>query len=614
MTGFHKEEHDMRLTIGVRLAAGFGAVLAVALTLGGIIYTNAQTSVEVMHTTIEEDEDVVLASEAAKQIQLTRIQSKNFHADNQQESYDKFKKSAETAQAKLKELAEHVAGTDEGDEAAAITKLMEEYSATFEQAAQVIRDRNAIITKDLIPSLERLQKAIANLGNSSRNGADAARAECALALVNADREVRTSMRTGTPEQVEHAKQELANLVKTVVAAGENAEDADVRAEITAALALARTASDDYDRVAEFVKERHELVEGKLDKLGPQFGDASDKLVAGIQKHIDALCEQGIADLKRTKLMGLVITAIGLFIGVGVSIYITTSVRRPLAAIAGKLALVAQGDLTTRVDESRKDELGDLARSFNTCLGKIHDVVREVSMAANEVAAAATEIAASNEEMSAAVTEVNHQCTQATTAASSAQKGAEDGGGVVSKTIGSMSEINDAANTSAECVTELFKRSEQIGTVIGVITDIADQTNLLALNAAIEAARAGEHGRGFAVVADEVRKLAERTTTATEEVAQSIKAIQGKTTEAVEIMNGSKKSAEQGASLSAEAGDKLGQIVRSSQEVAALITQIATATEQVGAGVTQSASASGQLSTKAEELRVMVSKFKVNAAG
>jgi methyl-accepting chemotaxis protein len=243
-----------------------------------------------------------------------------------------------------------------------------------------------------------------------------------------------------------------------------------------------------------------------------------------------------------------------------------------------------------------------------------------------------QVAAAIEEMSASVREVAQRTEAASTKSSEAQQQADEGRHVVEETVGQIESIAKQVGEANETVVSLGKRSEEISRIIGVINDIADQTNLLALNAAIEAARAGEHGRGFAVVADEVRKLAERTTQATDEVAGSIRDIQSQTTIAVEKMNASQKQVGTGVSMARKAGEALGTIVGSSNFVQTEVKSIAaTAEEQADAstkvsqnvdaisgeveraseGAAQVAAAAANLDTQVQGLRSVVGRFKVS---
>ncbi|MEM9790665.1 MAG: methyl-accepting chemotaxis protein, partial [Planctomycetota bacterium] len=387
---------------------------------------------------------------------------------------------------------------------------------------------------------------------------------------------------------------------------------------------------------------------------------ADAIVARLLEHFHGRLVHEEEDLVQiagsTQIVVIAASGVALLLSIGVAMLLARLILPPIKRAAAAAQQVAEGDLATRVPAQSTDECGDLGRAFNAMTERMSEMIAEVAGTSRDVAAAATEIAASSEEIAGGMSEQSGQVTQISSAVEQmsqsvievARKSAEasqnaersgematEGGEVVRQTVTGMNAINEAVTASAGAVQELGKRGEQIGEVIQVINDIADQTNLLALNAAIEAARAGEHGRGFAVVADEVRKLADRTTKATEEIAESIQAIQQETDEAVQRMGTGTEQVEQGVEQANQAGHALEQIVGGAREVAAMIQSIAAAaeeqsaaSEQVGKnveaiaavtreaneGTQQAATAAASLSNKAERLLELVGSFKVSQSG
>lgn len=351
---------------------------------------------------------------------------------------------------------------------------------------------------------------------------------------------------------------------------------------------------------------------------------------------------------------------GLMVGIVLMIVVLTYlmlrsiVLKPLAHMAAITQDIAQGegDLTKRVPALGHDEIAQFGGYFNLFIEKLQKMIGKVAHVTDKVASASVELSATAEEISkgtdtltsrasqtaAAVEEMNATVSQvaqnsgkAATLAQETVKTAKDGGTVVSDTISGMQHLSDAVSNSATIIAELGKSSDQIGEIVRVIEDIADQTNLLALNAAIEAARAGEQGRGFAVVADEVRKLAERTTKATKEIGDMIRQIQHDTRGAVESMQQGTQKVSGGVELVNKTGEALTRIVQMVSESADMIRQIAVASEEQSvatqqiandienvakvtkesaSGANESAKASHDLSQLAVELQGIVGSFKV----
>ncbi|MBI5969910.1 MAG: type IV pili methyl-accepting chemotaxis transducer N-terminal domain-containing protein [Deltaproteobacteria bacterium] len=281
--------------------------------------------------------------------------------------------------------------------------------------------------------------------------------------------------------------------------------------------------------------------------------------------------------------------------------------RPILRVKETVEGFSRGDLTKRAgvkiaflgmdvkDEvtSLGDSVDQMGNQMSGLISRISDSSSQLASASEQLASSATQIAAgadkqsgqtvqiasAMEEMNATVIEVAKNSQQVSESARGAQAIAIKGGDVVSQAIIAMKEVSESTSVTSDTIKKLGRSSEEIGTIVSVINDIADQTNLLALNAAIEAARAGEQGRGFAVVADEVRKLAERTTKATKEISAMIGTIQTETSKAVDAMADGTTKVEKGVKLANEAGDALKRIVSGVENVTDMISHIATSAEE-----------------------------------
>ena len=344
-------------------------------------------------------------------------------------------------------------------------------------------------------------------------------------------------------------------------------------------------------------------------------EASAKMIRAtlisLEKAIDVEVEHAKASAissRKSANMILVLTIIiSAILAVLIAIISANKITRPLKKAVDVADCLSDGDLGVVITVNATDETGQLMASMKHMVEKLRSIIMGVQSASEDVmnnstqlsadsvqmskgAAEQTEkanmVATASSEMSSTIAEIAKNASEMANFASSTSIEAKDGKMIVDRTVSEVRGIEAKVAQSSEFVATLGKRSDEIGEIAAVINDIADQTNLLALNAAIEAARAGEQGRGFAVVADEVRKLAERTGSATKKIEEMIFTMQNETRKAVESMAESIKMVESGTELSVEAGEALEKIVESVDGLQERITQIASASEEMNSTAEQ----------------------------
>ena len=372
------------------------------------------------------------------------------------------------------------------------------------------------------------------------------------------------------------------------------------------------------------------------------------------KLVDNAADSGEATVTSANTHITIIIIIGLALSALVAFILLSVIITPMKRLLAHLEDVAEGegDLTVRLEVNSHDEMGRVADAFNRFVSKIHkligssiDSTRQLAGSTQQLTVVAAEssqavaqqmseldqVATAITEMTATVQEVARNAGSAAAAARDADSQANQGKHVVIETIETINELAEAVQHSADVINMLKDESTNIGTVLGVIKSVAEQTNLLALNAAIEAARAGEQGRGFAVVADEVRQLASRSQQSTQEIEKIIQALQGRAKDAVQAMEEGRDRANRSVTQAASAGQALEEITRAVSTISDMNTQIASAAEEQSAvtedinrntvsiqtlankaaeGSSHTAAAADELAALADLLRRELSQFKV----
>ncbi|HHW20860.1 methyl-accepting chemotaxis protein [Thermodesulfovibrio thiophilus] len=354
----------------------------------------------------------------------------------------------------------------------------------------------------------------------------------------------------------------------------------------------------------------------------------------------------------SKIFAIVLAVVSLGTALFFSIVIPRSIRKPVAELKDAIERIGQGDLTVEIKAESKDEIGVISNSLTQAISSIKNLIGQSKTISSSLASSseqlsatteeisrnlksqterASQIASAAEEMSQTVVDIAKNASNIAEVSVTTANVAKEGKDMTINTAGEIKVIEDSVNKLSGIVNDLGERSRQIGDIVTVIKDIADQTNLLALNAAIEAARAGEQGRGFAVVADEVRKLAERTAKATDEIADMIRGIQTEVNVAEQSMEDATKKVASGVELSEKAANTLTQILNKAQELQSMIQQIASATEEmssvtdhitqdiggiaegskeISVAVDQSAQTASDIARLGGELNAAIGRFKV----
>jgi len=467
---------------------------------------------------------------------------------------------------------------------------------------------------------------------------------------------------------------IVGALESVVATGERAQLANADALVERSRqGYARLGKDaDITRQLEYLDEYYRLARDlsvrMLDNTGTPDPNAVPLMSKALSQYREGLIalknasksklvgtiDTSVAEAEHTLSVGVLLCTFGLAVSLTVGIYVATTVKRNADSVIASLKDIAhgEGDLTRRIEIRSRDELGQVGMAFNLFADRLHDTVRKLVKNAHDVgelsgtvfdtatttSALADEQRQTTEEVSSSINHmaltsqsIGQHINDAASAASQADREAKDGRETVLRSLHAIEELVQDVKGATDSIQQLEKDTSNISHVLDVIGEIASQTNLLALNAAIEAARAGEQGRGFAVVADEVRALAERTQQSTHEIRSIIDRLHGSTHATADVMQRGWQKAQSSVDQAKategafrQIADAVARMTEKNKQIAAMAEEQATVTERIAGNVTRhldltirNSDAAGkgaqhgnQLAAVATELRTTVALFKV----
>jgi len=670
----------MKLTVAHRIIGGFGVISLLLLVIGITSYTSLD-SINASTTQVNEISIPALENSAVLQsefVKMSKISLQAFYATEvkqvkeletqfgaEQELYDKAAKALQIVVAEEETLANSFK-----DVSAAYTAFTPVSKKLFAELSKSLTLRDQIATqlsdvelnsddsasllldfsdvRDVTRRFPQASKAATELETGLNTlvsvVVDLTRTTSATTADTISNEV-TSRLQGVNQQMTTIKTEAGTSVDMV---------ADLDEKITAINDL--LAGDDgilalkAQMLAASAEAQKQLVQA--DAHNKKALDGLNLLLSRARTVAGEIQAEAQSDVTQAITMIVIVVLVSIVFSFVIATWTVKSITNPLSKVNEILGVVASGDLTKRLDDSSHDEFGDLARNCNQVITNLRQLIQGIISRSTQLAAASEQTSAITVETTTAIREQKSQVTQAATATTEMSSTSQ---GVMQSSNDALAEIKNAdseaervkvisennkqtilqlskeVDQASTVINKLHKDSASIGSILDVIRGIAEQTNLLALNAAIEAARAGEQGRGFAVVADEVRSLASKTQASTQEIQAMIQVLQTGAHAAVEAMNKGKKQAENCVTQTEVAAQALESITNAvhlahdmseqishaakeqnqvSNEISHLLESIVTIAEQTASGAEQTSQSSHEVARLAEELRQSVDQFKV----
>ncbi|HEX4881085.1 MAG TPA: methyl-accepting chemotaxis protein [Porticoccaceae bacterium] len=646
-----------KITIKARLIIGFALLLAVALASAGIGYRMLESVVGNIRKTNEIGNISLTIADA-------RAEEKNYILGGDEDAIPEVTDLLDTAREDIRVIRETYPAPEIQELMDEFLALIDRYQTEFERYVEIDEQNKAqveamesageegsqAVTLARDDKLEALRKLLADGGSTEAAAVGASETGIANHIIDwllqARIDEKSYLADPAPNRAELIKSSLANIDEEALTLKKNSKDpasGELADLVIAQNAIYRAAFEKYvTGAAEQI-----AIRGRLADLAAEVDalSASSSASQRQQLHNESATAEILLLISAAVATGVSILLAGVMVW-----FIVKPLQRVIAAMRD--VAEGEGDLTRRLPAEGRDELSQLGRAFNAfsekmraVIGQVAEDVHHLSEAGQQLEAASSQsaeaidrqrgetelVATAMVQMVATVQEVSANVAQTAGAADEADAQAGDGRRVVERTIHQINALGEQIEHVSTTIAGLEQDSAAIGAVLNIIRGVAEQTNLLALNAAIEAARAGEHGRGFAVVADEVRSLAHRTRQSTEEIKSTIEKLQVATRQAVEVMDRSREQSRAAVDHAAQSGEALSFIAQAVGRINDMSTQISAAAEQqhrtaeevnrnvvsiadlasqTAGGAEQTTAASREVARRVMELRNVVAQFKI----
>lgn len=593
------------LKIGKKLALGFGAVLTLLIVVLLVSIWGFNKADKGTAAYRELARDTNLAGLLQANMLMVRMNIKDFLLTKSEQDLQQYHDYQAKMQGFLQQAKQEI---KQPERVALVTKIAEAsdvYQSAFAKVVELTRQQDALHKSKLIASGKKMTMALEKLLKAAKLAND-------KGIVNQTIQVQEKMLVGRlfvvkflhTAQTKHFNGALHNMDRLVSEEFDNLNNNAQASLYKLQLAEFNDAHRNYvaamHDIHDLLIKRDKIIQKTLNILGPQVARNVEKMKLSVMQDQEALGSELTKMASQSIKYILLLSVFALVAGFGATYFLTKSIVSPIKKAVRMADQLAHGDLSVNVGTTTKDEAGMLLEAIQNTANNLKKMLQVISDASDELAAASEELAVVSEsslegivkqesetelvatamgQMATTVHDVADNAMKAADAASQANSEARSGARVVEDTITSINSLSVNVNDSSVKLNEVQQQVLNISTILDVIRGVADQTNLLALNAAIEAARAGEQGRGFAVVADEVRSLAARTQDSTAEIQSIIEQLQRGTKSTVEVMDIGKSQADNCVIQAQEASSALSSITSAIAIINDMNIQIASASEQ-----------------------------------